>query len=107
MAWTAIVTTMKHDSTQDNVLNELEDKINFLLQQGWICVGDMLYHKNAVSQIMVELSTSGEDLALMRPAWDRYWALGSFKATKLEYAMGGCGHMGVKTKYNDGQYYDL
>jgi hypothetical protein len=107
MTWTVVVSTMKHDSTQESVLKELNDKIDVLLEKGWICVADIVYYKNAVSQIMIPVSTWGHDVVRMRPEWDKYWALGSFVPKTLTYEMGGMGHMNVKTKCENAQYYDL
>ena len=106
MPFTIVVATMKHDSTQDSVLKELQDKIEVLLEKGWICLADVLYHKNAVSQIMIPINTSGGDVAFMRPIWDKHWALGSFEPRTLTYEMGGTGHSGIKTKYENGVYFD-
>jgi hypothetical protein len=55
---------------------------------------------------MIPIATNGGDVALMRPHWDTYWADGSFIPTTLTYAMGGFGHVGIKTKFENGQYYD-
>ena len=106
MSYAVLTAKMNHDSTQDSVLKELDDKINDLGGKGWICVADVVYHKNAVSQIMIPIATSGGDVALMRPAWDKHWALGSFKPRTLTYEMGGFGHSGIKTKYENGVYFD-
>ena len=106
MPYTILTAVMKNGSTQDSVLKELDDKIKGLDEKGWICVADVVYHKNAVSQIMIPIATSGGDVALMRPIWDKHWALGSFEPRTLTYEMGGFGHSGIKTKYENGQYYD-
>ena len=107
MTYTIVVATMKHGCTQESVLKELDDKVETLLKKGWICVADVMYRKNAVSQIMIPVSTSGGDVARMRSHWDDYWANGTFVPTTLTYEMGGFGHAGIKTKYENGEYYDL
>ena len=108
MTFTIVTATMKNGSTQDSVLKDLDDKINRLLKEGWICVHDIVYHKNAVSQIMIPLATSGSDVALMRPEWDKHWALGSFTPQTLTYEMGNAGNFGDQTKFDDNTqtYYD-
>ena len=73
--FTIVVATMKKDSTQESVLDELNDKITKLDDRGWICLGDILYHANAVSQVMIPHTTMGGDVAAMRPQWDAHAAL--------------------------------
>lgn len=107
MVYTILCAMMRHDSTQESVLKELQDKIEVLLEKGWICLADIVYHKNAVSQIMIPINTSGGDVAFMRPEWDKHWSAGSFDPKTLTYEMGGFGHSGIKTKYENGQYYDI
>lgn len=106
-SFTIVVATMKHDSTQESVLDELNKKVSKLDESGWICVGDIIYHTNAVSQIMIPIATMGGDVAAMRSQWDAHAALGTTKPKTLVYAMGGSGHMGVHTQYANGVYYDF
>lgn len=105
--FTIVVATMKHDSTQESVLEELNKKTAKLDKSDWIRVGDIIYHTNAVSQIMIPRTTFGHDVTLMRPQWDAHAALGTTKPKTLVYAMGGSGHMGVHTQYANGVYYDF
>jgi hypothetical protein len=108
MTWTVVGSTMKHGSTSESVLDELNKKIAKLAESGWICVGDTVYHTNAVSQIMIPIATSGCDVARMRPEWDKHWASGSFVPKDLTYAMGNAGNFGVHTKFDETTqtYYD-
>ena len=106
MTYTIVTSVMKHDSTQETVLNELSEKINTLEDRGWICVGSIVYFKNAVSQAMIPINTSGADVASMQPVIDKFLASGTSDPKTLTYEMGGVGHAGIKTNYENGQYYD-
>ena len=106
MPYTIVTAVMKHDSTQETVLNELAEKINTLENRGWICVGSIVYFKNAVTQVMIPINTSGSDVAIMQPTIDKFFASGTFDPKTLTYEMGGFGHAGIKTNYENRQYYD-
>jgi hypothetical protein len=106
MPYNIVTATMKHDSTQETVLNELDKKVDDLIGKGWICLGTIVYFKNSVSQVMIPVSTRGSDVAEMQPEIERHMSLGSFEPKQLIYAMGGNGHMGVHTQFKNGMYYD-
>jgi len=107
MAYTIVTAVMKYDSTQESVLTELADKTASLMTLGWICIGNVVYFKNAVTQVMIPINTSGADIARMQPVIDKYWSSGASEAIPLTYEMGGFGHAGIKTNYKNGRYYDL
>jgi hypothetical protein len=106
MTYTIVTAVMKYDSTQESVLTELADKTASLMTLGWICIGNIVYFKNAVARVMIPINTTGTDVARMQPIIDKYCSSGLSDPTALTYEMGGFGHTGIKTKYKNGQYYD-
>jgi hypothetical protein len=55
---------------------------------------------------MIPVNTSGADAAIMQPTIDKFLSSGASEPITLTYKMGGFGHVGIKTNYENGQYYD-
>lgn len=105
--YTIVAATMKHDSTHDTVLSDLKQKVNALYRKGWIPIGSTTFYVNAATQAMVPIGTKPNELSSIYSELDRVEILGSKNQEPMRYLMGGSGHMGVETVFENGMYYDF
>jgi hypothetical protein len=85
MPWLTEVVVMEANFTQQDVLDRLRARIAFEEERGWVCFGEIVYFKNAVTQTMIPAETSAEDLLVMIPAIEKHESRGSFVPKDLVY----------------------
>lgn len=106
MPYTILIATMKRDTTVEELFAEMKEKVDTLLAKGWMRFGDVLYYRNAITQSMIPIDTTAYEISLIRIELAKHESGGSTNPETLVYSMGGRGHMGAKTLYENGIYYD-
>jgi len=94
MPWLTEVVAMETNFTQQDVLNRLRARIAFEEAHGWVCFGEIVYFKNAVTQTMIPRDTTDENLLAMMPAIKKHESKGTTQPKELIFVENTKGSIG-------------
>lgn len=86
MTFTIVSAIMTKDTTTQDVIKELTEKVLKLLKSGWVCFGKISYFNNGVTQAMIPANLSESEYSLVSFELTKHEKNGTRKSKRLVYA---------------------